>query len=300
LAGKSIVTTELKRPRSGKRATVERPADDALSTLKFTAIAESLAHNVGSAESTLEVDLGIAFVAGALGKKVPAVLSKPALIGISDCYVELASTRKKSKAVVSPAPPNSVDSEDLGMLDDISEVRLSQSDVHVGYPEELSEAETDVNSRPIADVPIVSSIQTSSETFAVGDAMLDVAAIEEVGDELPILGEGATGMSSGVNTDEVDGGHVNTPQIPLGGQVVPGSEAEIVGMKNKYDNRQRVIKEIAASQLLQEELAKCDPSPKKISCTAWKYFCILLLRINSFIHIYILDYFFLPSWLLKR
>jgi len=158
LDGKSIVATELKRPRSGKRATVERSAEDALSTLKFTAIAESRPHKVGSAESALDVDLRIAFVAGALGKKVPAVHSQPALIGISDCYVELVSTRKKSKAVVSVAPPNSVDSEDLGMLDDITKVRLSQSDVHVGYPEEPIEVETDVNSRPITKVPIVSSI----------------------------------------------------------------------------------------------------------------------------------------------
>jgi len=87
--------------------------------------------------------------------------------------------------------------------------------------------------------------------------MLDVAAIEEVG---ATLGGAATGMSSGVNMDEVDGGQVNTPQIPLGGQVVPGSEAEIVAMKNKYDNRQRAIKEITVSQLLQKELAKSDPN----------------------------------------
>jgi len=260
LAGQSIARTELKKPRSGKRAIVERSADDVLSTLKFTAIAEWRAHSVGSAESALDVDLGIAFVAGALGKKVPAVFSQPALLGILDCYVELASTRKKSKAVVSVAPPNSVDSEDLGMFDELSGGRLSQSDVHVGYPEERIETETDVNSRPIAEVAMVSSVLKRSETFAVDSAMLDVAAVEEVGDEPPILGEGPKGMSCGINTDEVEGGKVNTPRIPLGGRLVPRSEEEKVAMRNKYDDRQRAIKEIAVSELLQEELAKSNPN----------------------------------------
>jgi len=67
--GEVISAEEPKRSRSGKRATVERHADDALATLKFTAIAESRSHVEKYGGDALEVELGIAFVAGALGKK---------------------------------------------------------------------------------------------------------------------------------------------------------------------------------------------------------------------------------------
>jgi len=98
--GEVISAEEPKKSRSGKRATVERRADDALATLKFTAIAESRSHVEKFAGDALEVELRIAFVAGALGKKILTVLSTTESMGISDCYVELASTRKKSKVTV--------------------------------------------------------------------------------------------------------------------------------------------------------------------------------------------------------
>jgi len=188
--------------------------------------------------------------------KVPVVLSEPGLIDVPDCYVELAPIRRKSTPEVSVVPPNSVDSEDLGMLDDVSEVRLIQLEVHVGYPEEPTSTETDVNSLPSVEWPIVSSIPENSETLAVDNAMLDVAAIEEVGGGPPNPELGVTEMVSEVNTDGVDGGRVEMPQ----NRVVSGSAAEMLAIKNKYDNRQRAIKEIAATQLLQEELAKSEPN----------------------------------------
>jgi len=83
--------------------------------------------------------------------------------------------------------------------------------------------------------------------------MLAVAEFEEVRGEPPNTELGATEMGSEVDTD---GGRVEMPQ----NRVVPGSAAEMLAMKNKYDNRQRAIKEIAVSQLLQEELAKSDPN----------------------------------------
>jgi len=59
--------TNQKRPRSGKRANVDRHMDEALSTLKFTGIVEAPPTHVESAKGALDVELGIAFVAGALG-----------------------------------------------------------------------------------------------------------------------------------------------------------------------------------------------------------------------------------------
>jgi len=42
--------------------------------------------------------------------------------------------------------------------------------------------------------------------------------------------------------------------------VLPGSVEKKIAMNAKYERRQRMIREIAASQLLQEELAKTDPN----------------------------------------
>jgi len=78
------------------------------------------------------VELGIALVVSALGKKVPKKSSGQAPTGVSGCYVNLASTQKKSRTPVSVAPPNSNDSDDQEQAEVCHEVPVSQSDVHIG------------------------------------------------------------------------------------------------------------------------------------------------------------------------
>jgi len=258
--GNLTSATEAKKSRAGKRATGERRPDDALSTLKFSAIAESRSHADEGAGNALEVELGIAFVAGALGRKVPAILSTPESFGMSDCYVELTSTRKKSKATVSDAPPNSVESEDLGATDCNPEARFSQSDVQVGFPEDTSEAMTAIASTALLNGPPVSDTPRSVGAFAFANAIFGVVAQEEVATEPmdpAIIPETA---SSAVDLEDPILGGGETPPGIVTERMVPGSEKEAVALKLKYDNRQRMIREIAASQLLQEELAKSDPN----------------------------------------
>jgi len=67
---------------------------------------------------------------------------------------------------------------------------------------------------------------------------------------VPVLGE--SGLGSGRKA-EVD--LTNSPRV-----IAPGSAEEKAMWKNKRENKLRLIKEIAASQLLQEELAKTDPN----------------------------------------
>jgi len=240
--GNTVVATEQKRPRSGKRATVERHMDDALSTLKFTAIAESRSTHAEFAEGALDVELGIAFVAGALGKKVPAVLPNPILTApMPYCYVEIILTKKKAKAAEIAAPPNSVESEDLGMLDDMSVARLSQSDVQVGFPEEVTGVLAVTGPAPSMEVPTISTTQKGGEVYAPAAVILDVAANEEVVDEPPAPGYVATPVSINTSLREENERRPESRQGPLTGRVLPGSGEEALAMKNKYDNGLRMI-----------------------------------------------------------
>jgi len=132
-----------KRARSSKCTTLERQPDDALSTLKFSAIDETWPSNTERTGDMSEVELGIAFVASALGRVAPRVSSEQATTDMPDCYVEMTSTRKKAKTPVSVAPPNSVDS-DVDRDDTGSKIRLSRSDVHIEIPGEVREPTTNV------------------------------------------------------------------------------------------------------------------------------------------------------------
>jgi len=104
------------------------------STLKFSPITDDGLPGAGSTGDVEENALGIALVATALGKKVPRVTLTHDVVGIADCYVELPSLRRNAKNQVSVAPPNSIDSDDGGRGEAGSELRLTQSDVHIGLP----------------------------------------------------------------------------------------------------------------------------------------------------------------------
>jgi len=88
------------------------------------------------------MEMGIALVASVLGKKVPKKSSDRTSTGVSECYVELATARKKSRTTISVAPLNSIDSDDLEQAEISSELPLSHSDVHIGLPGDAVETAT--------------------------------------------------------------------------------------------------------------------------------------------------------------
>jgi len=118
------------------------------------------------------------------------------MAGMSDCFVELTSNCKKSKASVSAAPPNSVDSEELGREEDDCEVRLSQSDVHVRLPDNgsVSTVGGELAIRP--EISARPSTVRTDEALKLANAMSYVAANEEVEDESAAPGEVATPLLS--------------------------------------------------------------------------------------------------------
>jgi len=86
-------------------------------------------------------------------------------------------------------------------------------------------------------------------------AMKDVAANEEVSDEPIAPGLISTPVSFSVNEERIFTGKNQESkgiEVPI--------EPTALQRKQKIDNKQRMIQEIAANQLLQEELAKHDPN----------------------------------------
>jgi len=130
------------RAKNGKRATSVGLGEGPLSTLKFSAIETASLREVEAGEDAADVELGLALVAGALGKKVPRKSVARSGYATTACYVALMDPRKKSGISKVVAPPNFVDSEEVEHDDTGSEIRLSQSDVHIGFPVETGEITT--------------------------------------------------------------------------------------------------------------------------------------------------------------
>jgi len=118
-----------------KCATAECRPDDAMSTLKFGALDEVRQCGTEQIEDVLGAELGIAFVASALGREMPRSSSEHATADMPDCYVELTSTRRKAKAPVAVVPLNSIDSK-VDRDDTGSEI----PDVHIEIPGEVRES----------------------------------------------------------------------------------------------------------------------------------------------------------------
>jgi len=238
-----IAPTEQKRPRSGKSAITERQSDNALTTLKFTAIANSRPRDNDLVVDDLEMELGMAFVAGALGKKVPYATPHAASAGLADCYVELSDKKKRNRAASTAVPPNSVESVELETLGEAREDQLDQSDVQVGLPEETAGMDALILKTPVVDGLSCPTIGRGDGAFAFATSLIEVSANEEVVAGL---------MEPRTVTSTIPS------EIPR--TVATGHDGGALAMTDKITNKQRMIREIAASQLLSEELAKSDPN----------------------------------------
>jgi len=281
----TTVVTAPNRGRLSKHAVVERREDGALSTLKFSAITDPDLHISEPTEDVSSTALGIALVGSALRKKVPWVSPALTVAGMAECYMELTSTRKKSNAPVSVAPPNFIESDDAERGDTGSEVRLSQSDVHIRFPADVGGTATstgDVNQNTeAAATNIPPSLRTRAETAIAdpgngaearfvapitesdgvavcGNAMSGVAAHEDECDAPIAPGEVATPVSESADAAGKISVVPKSHRTPTTTAFIPGSAEEKAARKVKYDSKQRMLREIAANQLLQEELAKSD------------------------------------------
>jgi len=261
----TTVTTVPTRGRISKRTVAEDREDAALSTLKYSAITGTGSHVSEPIEDVLDTALGIALVASALGKKLPRVTPTTNISPMTECYAELAPARKKSQTPKFVAPPNPIDSVDAGHGDTESEVRLSQSDLHIRFPGDICGMTAISVAGDGTKERFVTLIAKNDGVAVFGTAMSGVAAHEEVGDAPTAPGEVATPVSGSVDAEGKISITPDASRTPTTTPVVPGSEEEKVARKVKYDNQQKMLREIAANQLLQEELAKADPNLVSVS-----------------------------------
>jgi len=258
--GGTVGTTVPIRGRVSKRTVTGERDDAALSTLKFSAMTEAgsrVSAPVGDAQDT---DLGIALVASALGKKVPrGTLTSIALV-TKECRVEVAISHKKTIRQTSVAPPNSIDSDEAGCGDLEAEIRLSQSDVRVEFPGESSGTVAISVANDDSEGPSIAVIAGIDYVATRVDADLGVAAHEEIDGAPPEPGEIATPLSESAT----DSGEIlvipDLTRTPTNALIVPGSEEDKVARRARVNATQERVREIAANQLLQEELAKIDPN----------------------------------------
>jgi len=208
--------------------------------------------------NVVDTALGIALVASALGKKVPRVTPTSNAPATTECYIELEPARKKSQTPVSVAPPNYIDSNDAGHGDTESEIRLSQSDIHIEFPGEICGMAAISVAKDGAEERFVAPIAKNDGVATLANAMSGVGAHEEVGDAPTDPGEVVTPMSGSVNAKGEASIMPDTTRTPTTTPNVPGSAEEKVARKVKYDAKQKMLREIAANQLFQEELAKAN------------------------------------------
>jgi len=99
--------------------------------------------------------LGPALVAGALGRKIGDARTTKMMRGITECRVELLSTRQKAKLPVPAAPHNSGESNNVADVSNADDARLSLSatdlHVHVGLPGDVIEMASEIVSPRVGD-----------------------------------------------------------------------------------------------------------------------------------------------------
>jgi len=142
----------------------------------------------------------------------------------------------------------------------MSVARLSKSDVQVGFPDELSGILAANGPAPLVEPSIIVDVLRTDEVSALAAIVVDVAANEEVFDRLSMPADVTSPVQGNTGLGEECEERPDRPQGSLTGKNLTGTEEETLALRAKYDNRQRMIREIAASQLLQEELAKIDPN----------------------------------------
>jgi len=238
------------------RGLVNSQGDDALSTLKFIAIEGTSARHSLSTDEASGVELGIALVGSALGKKVPQKSSGRAPAGMSECYVDLAPTQRKSRMTVSAAPPNSIDSDDQELAEASSEMPLSHPDVHIGFPGDSVKTATVVKrgGEPIATegnykiagqepTPPCAIETVDGGTTISGDLSAAPAAWK---DGEVILVVATTGMAANeeVSDDPVAPGVISTPVLAL------ASGEKILAEKDK----QKIGNQVPAGQTEKADL----------------------------------------------
>jgi len=190
---------------------------------------------------------------------------------------------KKSRTTVSIAPPNSIESDDPKQAEISSELPLSHPDVHIEFPGDAVETATGVgdliettaiglSDKPAVPEPTrtcavesgsivgdwaIAQIGECDSIDVLATVVTEVAANEEVNDEPVAPGLVSTPISAAIHEESV---LIQKEHGSVGKIVSTAPTSVVFQPSQRVENTQRMIREIAAAQLLQEELAKYNPN----------------------------------------
>jgi len=188
------------------------------------------------------VRLGRELVSGALGRKVEDPKMFETVVNITDCDVVFQSTQKKSKVPVSPAPPNSMESE--MDVDESCSVQLSQSAIDIGVHIGLFEGEAELDQqRPTGEVDTGLPMDAKDTDVSRCSGAVSTPVL------IPLAG-----THSAPCAGPTDAEAQKTPVEPI-----MSSMAERTRGTNPTKS-QRMLREIDNAKLVHEKLLKRDPT----------------------------------------
>jgi len=185
------------------------------------------------------VRLGRSFVLGALGRKIEDPKMLEAAVLVTDCSVVMQSTKRKAKVPVSAPPPNSTDSE--VEMEECNDTQLSQSATDVDVQIKLPEGETEIMTQGKGSVTGASNMEEDVGVVPVAPGVVQTPKTTMADGEPRAVTLIEAKMRNSVAEE-------TSKDAPTG-----------VTEKERSVEERRMIKEIDATVLLQQEMMRNDP-----------------------------------------
>jgi len=210
--------------------------------------------------------LGPALVAGALGRKIGDMCTATMMRGITECRVELLSTRQKAKLPVPAAPNNSAESNSVVDCVGKYDVRLSLSATDQQVPLELpgDVIETTIETA----TPMVEREKVTTGTTNPESRRIFIISVVKSGDGRQLRDE----TVNHVDDVPTNPGEIATPVVTYtevavcsGENAVTGEEARAVEKTDEDGNtakvvaKRRLLREIDIATAMHEHLLETNP-----------------------------------------
>jgi len=250
--GQTDIATEPKKVVAKVKA--KRPA--AATELPRKNAARTAPHS--SDDDTIMAVLGPALVAGALGRKIGDARTASMMRGITECRVELLTTRQKARLPLPEVPHNSAESNSVAEIVGAHDGRLSLSatDLHVQL-----ELPGEVTEPPVETTRV--AVTRGKTTTAIAGAeprRISLTPVTKSNDDrrtrdgvvdLSEKDEASIGPKAGSDDTPVDSGGIATSAAI--------ATAELEGNATRTAEGRRMLREIDVAEAMREQLAETNP-----------------------------------------
>jgi len=244
---KTVVKIRMKRPT----CTTEPPR---IATEKITA--------QSSGEELMSEALGPALVAGALGRKIGDARTATMMRGITECRVELLSTRQKAKLPVPAVPNNSAESnsavDGIGAYDARLSLSATDQNVHLELPGDVAGVTT------AAATPDKTEHETIAGKVNPEPRRISLTSVAKQRDGIRSHSE-STGEITNGPQNMIFGEDVNDMPVIPGEIATPTTYSEEAGRIEGGDGtgrtteKRRLLREIDVAATLRAHLAEMNP-----------------------------------------